>query len=67
MALMGKTELVEQLQTSADNMQRVRKRKEAQREIASKQESEPPPTPTLDVTKRRALLNTIKGCNASGL
>ena len=51
MALMGKTEFVEQLKTSAENMQRARKRKESERAIESQQESEPRQPPAIDVTK----------------
>lgn len=52
MALLGKTELVEQLKVSGENMQKVRQRKEKERALESQQESEPPPPPTLDVSKR---------------
>lgn len=51
MALLGKTELVEQLKTSAENMQKVRRRKETERVIASQSESEPRQPPPLVVTK----------------
>lgn len=52
MALLGKSELVEQLKTSAENMQRVRQRKETERAVASQSESEPRQPPTLDVSRR---------------
>lgn len=52
MALLGKTELVEQLKTSADNMQRVRKRKEAERVAESGQETEPRSPSPVDLTSR---------------
>lgn len=52
MALLGKTELLEQMRISAENMQKVRRRKESERAIESQQESEPRQAPPVDLTSR---------------
>lgn len=50
MALKGKRELLEQMESSAMNMQRVRQRKETERALASQQESEPRTPSPIDLT-----------------
>lgn len=52
MTTLGKTELLEQLKTSADNMQKIRKRKETERASESQQESEPRTPAQVDLTTR---------------
>lgn len=52
MALLGKTELVEQLEKSTQNMQRVRRRKEAERVAERGQETEPRTPSPVDLTRR---------------
>ena len=52
MALLGKTELLDNLRTSTENMQRVRKRKETERATERQQEAEPRTAPQIDLTKR---------------
>lgn len=51
MALLGKSELVDQLKTSTENMQKVRQRKETERATERQQEAEPRPTTPVDLTR----------------